>query len=320
MSSISQSQVCIKHLVISGGGPILIQFLSCIQRLEEKNFLDTKKIESIYATSAGAIMGTLICLRFDWETINDYIIQRPWHDVFPIKVQNIFDSYSKKGLYDIKVFEKCFKPLLDAKDLPIDIHLLDFYNYSKIEQHFFTFDLNTFQLEDISYKTHPHLPLITAIQMTCALPVLVTPVCIENKCYIDGGVVCNYPLKYCLDSKINVDEILGFKNQYDKVDVNMIDSSSNLLEFTMGFLFKIIRSLETDHLQPHIKYEINCKTQLLSIDFMNSALTSMETRKILFQSGFDCADEFLMNYHEKQDEEKQYEKEYQKSMDDIDDV
>jgi NTE family protein len=299
--------VCIKHLVISGGGPTLIQILSCIQHLEEKKFLDTKKIESIYATSAGAIMGTIICLHFDWETVNDYIIQRPWHDVFPVKVQNIFDSYTKKGVFDAKVFEKCFKPLLDAKDLPLDITLEDFYNYSKIELHFFTFDINMFQLEDISYKTHPKLSLLTAIQMTCALPVMVTPICIENKCYIDGGVVCNYPLKYCLDSKINVDEILGFKNQYDKGDENRIDSSSNLLEFTMGFLFKVIRSLGTDHLQPQIKYEINCKTELLSIEFMKSALTSIDTRKKLFESGIECADEFLNRHN------------INKSMDDIDD-
>lgn len=299
----------IKHLVISGGGPILIQLLACIQYLEEKKFIDTKKIESIYGTSAGAIMGTFICLRFDWQTLNDYIIQRPWQDVFPIKVQNIFDSYNKKGLYDIKVFEKCFKPLFDAKDLPLDITLTDFYNYSKIEQHFFTFDINTFQLEDISYKTHPYIPLLTAIQMTCALPVLVTPVCIENKCYIDGGVVCNYPLKYCLESKMNVDEILGFKNQYDKEQESYIDSSSNLLDFTMGFFFKIIRSLETDHLQPKIKYEINCKTKLLSIEIMNSALSSIETRKLLFQNGIQCAQDFLTQY------DIQYN---QKSIDDID--
>lgn len=302
---------CIKHLVISGGGPTLIQILSCIQHLEEKKFVDMKQIESIYATSAGAILGTFICLRFDWETINDYIIQRPWHDVFPIKVQNIFDSYTNKGLFNVKVFEKCFKPLLDAKDLPLDITLQDFYHYSKIEQHFFTFDINMFALEDISYKTHPDLPLLTAIQMTCALPVMVTPVCMNNKCYIDGGVVCNYPLKYCLDSKINVDEILGFKNEYTKIDENMIDSTSNLLEFTMGFVFKIIRSLETDHLQPHIKHEIHCKTELLSIDFMKSALTSIDTRKKLFQSGIECAQDFLILYNEPNIENE-------KTLDDID--
>ena len=79
----------------------------------------------------------------------------------------------------------------------------------------FSFEVNTFQIEDVSYLTHPDISLITAIQMSCALPVLMSPICVDGKCYIDGGVTCNYPLKKCIDSNKNIEEILGFKNQYD---------------------------------------------------------------------------------------------------------
>ena len=37
----------IKHLVLSGGGPIMIQLLGAIQHLESTNFIDLKNIESI---------------------------------------------------------------------------------------------------------------------------------------------------------------------------------------------------------------------------------------------------------------------------------
>ena len=176
----------IKHLVISGGGPIMVQVLGAIQHLEQNNFLNMKDIESIYGTSAGAIIGILICLNYDWETINDYIIKRPWHDVFSIKVQNIFDAYTKKGIFDIKTIEKCFKPLLDAKDISMDINLTDFYNLSRIELHLFSFEINEYKVQDISYLTHPNLSLMTAVQMTCGLPILVTPVCIDDKCFIES--------------------------------------------------------------------------------------------------------------------------------------
>ena len=122
----------IKHLVISGGGPTLVQALGAIQHVEQQKFIDLSNIETIYGTSAGAILGTLICLKFDWETINDYIIKRPWHEVFPINIQKIFDAYTKKGIFDVKTVEKIFKPLFSAKDLALDINLQDFYNYSKI--------------------------------------------------------------------------------------------------------------------------------------------------------------------------------------------
>ena len=86
----------IKHLVISGGGPIMVQYLSAIQELESKKYLNINDIETIYGTSAGAIIAILISLQFDWQTLNDYIIKRPWQDVFPIKVKNIFFIPNKR--------------------------------------------------------------------------------------------------------------------------------------------------------------------------------------------------------------------------------
>ena len=286
----------IKHLVISGGGPTLVQALGAIQHVEQQKFIDLSNIETIYGTSAGAILGTLICLKFDWETINDYIIKRPWHEVFPINVQKIFDAYTKKGIFDCKTVEKIFKPLFSAKDIPLDINLQDFYNYSKIEMHFFAFDINDFKIEDISYKTHPNITVITALQMTCSLPVLVAPVCIENKCYIDGGIVCNYPLNKCLEL-YNQDEILGIKNQYDKNDSNRVDSNSTMLDFLMSFVFKIIQNMDTGDKQTSIKNEIICKADFLSIDYLKTALYSMDVRKELFNSGTVFAKEFLSLNH-----------------------
>ena len=170
----------IKHLVLSGGGPIMIQLLGAIQHLEANKFIDLKNIESIYGTSAGAIIGVLICLKkYDWETINEYIIKRPWQDVFKIKVEKIFESYSKKGIFDLKTIEKCFKPLFDAKDIPMNITLEDFYKYSNIELHLFSFEVNEFKVDDISYLTHPKLSLLNCYSNDkCSLPILV------SSCYV----------------------------------------------------------------------------------------------------------------------------------------
>jgi predicted acylesterase/phospholipase RssA len=253
-----------------------------------------KNIESIYGTSAGAIVGILICLKYDWETINDYIIKRPWQDVFPIKVQNIFEAYTKKGIFDIKTIEKCFKPLLDAKDIPMDINLEDFYNLTKIELHLFSFEINEFKVHDISYLTHPTLSLMLAVQMTCALPVLVTPVCIDDKCYIDGGMSCNYPVNFCITSGKIPDEILGFKNKYsDKKD--NINLESTILDFLLSFLFKAVFSVNTDSSQPQIKNEVVCDVQYLTFDVLRNALSNAEVRRDLFKNGTETASNFLSN-------------------------
>lgn len=282
----------IKHLVISGGGPVLVHVLGAIQHLEENNYLDRKEIKSIYGTSAGAIVGVLLCLEFDWETIRDYIIKRPWQDVFPVKVQNIFDAYTKKGVFDIKTFEKCFRPLLDAKDINMDINLEDFYKLSNIELHLFAFEINQYKIHDVSYLTYPKLSLLSAIQMSCALPLLVTPVCIEDKCFIDGGFSCNYPLNYCIESGKLPDEILGFKNKYD-IQKTVINAESTILDFMTTFLFTTISRFNTENEQQEIKNEVICDARYLSIDVLRRAASSVDARRELFNSGIETATKFL---------------------------
>lgn len=284
----------IKHLVISGGGPIMIQILSAVQELERKEYLNIQNIESIYGTSAGAIIGVMLSLGFDWETLNDYIIKRPWQDVFPVKVQNILDAYTKKGIFDIKTVEKCFKPLFDAKDIPLNINMEEFYELTKKELHIFSFEVNEYKIVDISYKTYPKLNVLQAIQMTCALPVLVTPVCIDDKCFMDGGVGCNYPLSFCIDSGKESDEILGFKNKYSDERSN-INADSTLLDYILTFLFKAIFNVHNNYVQPIIKNEVIFDASYLTIDMLKSALSSIEVRKELFEKGRTAAINFLQD-------------------------
>jgi len=289
----------IKHLVLSGGGPTMVQTLGSIQYLEEQKFFNMNDIETIYGTSAGMLVAILLCLKFDWETINDYIIKRPWQDVFKIQIQSIFDSYTNRGVFDIKTIEKCLKPLFDAKDIEMNITLEDFHQYCNIELHFFTFEVNEFQLIDVSYLNYPKLLLTQAILMTCSIPVLLTPFINDGKCYIDGGIVCNYPLKYCVESGKNCDEILGFKNNYNTANKNIVDNDSTILDFILSIIFKTIYSLASKHSEPNIKYQVVCNTELLTFQFLRTSLTSLETRQDLLNNGIQTATDFLSTLESK---------------------
>lgn len=276
----------------------MFQIISAIQELERKEYLNMKNIESIYGTSAGAIVAVMISLKFDWETINDYIIKRPWQDVFPIKVQNILDTYTKKGIFDIKNIEKCFKPLFDTKDIPLNITMKDFFTLTNIDIHMYSFEINEYKVTDISHETFPDLPILTAIQMTCALPILVRPVFIDEKCFIDGGVGCNYPIYFCVNSgKIN-DEILGFKNNYGDENSSKIVENSTLLDYLLNFLFKsfdFIRDNNNINIQVTMKNEIIFDTTHMSFNELKNALTKIEVRRELFEKGKQTAYNFLEN-------------------------
>ena len=182
----------------------------------------------------------------------------------------------------------------------MDVNLEDFYKLSNIELHLFAFEINEYKIHDVSYLTHPKLSLLSAIQMSCALPLLVTPVCIEDKCYIDGGIMVNYPLNKCLHSE--KDEILGFKNKYENYnEANVIESTSTLLDFLLNFVFKLIYNLSTDEKQPTIKNEIVFDCKMMNITNLSEALNSMEHRKELWESGRETSKLFLEKRDAKDD-------------------
>ena len=77
----------IRHLVISGGS---VNGLLMYGALKHMNMQDPplwrhSDLTSIYATSVGTMIATMICLGFDWETLDTYIINRPWEDVFNVE-------------------------------------------------------------------------------------------------------------------------------------------------------------------------------------------------------------------------------------------
>jgi predicted acylesterase/phospholipase RssA len=50
--------------------------------LNYSQWKNLENIKSIYGTSMGAIIGTILVLNYDWETIDDYLIKRPWNNIY----------------------------------------------------------------------------------------------------------------------------------------------------------------------------------------------------------------------------------------------
>ena len=289
----------IKHLVISGGGPLGLRYLGALEKLEQEGFWKLHDIESIYATSIGSIIASFICLKYDWDTLNTYIIDRPWHEAFKVNVKQIFDSYYNKGLFDKKLAEIIFKPLLEAKDLSLNITLKEFYEYSKIDLHIFTFELHEFKTVEISHKLFPDLRLLQALTMSSSLPGIFIPTIIDNKCYIDGGVMCNYPLNYCLRDHENRDEILGIRSAYDKECDNFknvqVTSESSLLEYVMCITINSMNYIR-DSVQPdNIDNTVRCyiTDNPLTLDTIQEAIKNKELRREWIKKGKEDALELL---------------------------
>jgi predicted acylesterase/phospholipase RssA len=154
------------------------------------------------------------------------------------------------------------------------------------------FIISKYKIQNVSYKTYPDLSVLKAIQMSCALPVLISPVFIDDKCFMDGGIGCNYPLNFCIDSGKLPDEIIGFKNNYPEERSN-INNDSNLLDYILHFLFKSVFNVQNNYVQPSIKNEVICDANYLTLDTINNALSNIEIRRELFKKGKESATLFL---------------------------
>ena len=256
------SYLMIEHIVINGGGSNGLINYGALKYLNQQRFWEIENIKSIHGTSIGAIIGVLLSLKYDWETLDDYIIKRPWDKEFEIKLEQLILINENKALMNNNMLNIIFEKLLDAKELNININLKEFYDWNKIDIHFYCVELNNFEKVNINYETNPELKLIDAIKMTSAIPIFFPPMIINNKIYVDGGIMCNYPIKDCIEYCDNkIDTILAFKNY--SVEEKQIDLSetANFIEFISFFSKKVINFIQLKEDYPNIPFEVKCTIQ-----------------------------------------------------------
>jgi NTE family protein len=273
--------------------------------LEKSGFWNINDIKTIYATSAGAIVSLLLALKFDWESINDYIILRPWHEAFGVNISQIFEAYSKKGIFDNSVMKIFYKPFFETKDLSLDMTMLEFYEYSGIELHFFSLELNSFEIVDINYKTFPDIPVLQSVHMSCAIPMVISPVCFDGKCFVDGGILNNYPIKYCIENEKNMEEIFGIQNVYEKQENNIVNNESTMLDYVVHFISRLVNNASINsNYEANMPYELKYDAVLMSLDNMKEALYSSEVRKNLIDKGLKAGEAFLSTNKKQEHEEE----------------
>jgi len=285
------NQSKIKHLVISGGGQTGLTFYGILREANKNGLWDIDNIESIYATSIGSFIGVILCLKYDWDTLDNYFIRRPWDKVFKFDLYSIINAFEKKGIFDIKLFEEMFSPLFLGMDVSLSITMKEFYHLNNVDLHIYATELNSFELIDISHTTHPDWRVIDAVYASSTLPIVFSPFIHGEHCYIDGGVLLDYPIKKCLNSGAISDEILGIFKESPVDDSTMVNEKSNFFDYLIiifkNIMTKMLNLYNKEHETKNakIKHEIAVLDNVVSLDKMLSAASSSEERQRLIQFG-----------------------------------
>lgn len=292
----------IKHLIFSGGGPCGLILYSAAENLLNKKIWNLKDIKSIYATSAGGIVATLFALDFEGDIIYKYFLHRPWEKVFKLESYEIFNILNSKGFYGENILKEILKPILMAKNIDIEVTLEEFFKITNIDMHFISCNVNTEKIStiNISHSNFPSLKLITALNMTCALPPLIQPVFFEGGCYIDGGFVNNFPYLPCLeDQNCEEDEILGFKTTLglDKKMNNLVNNDSSIIDFFSTILLKLSREIDNLYDSKNPKYTVLCSSdEFNDINKWWESIASEKKRLELMHQGKINSEIFLEYY------------------------
>ena len=284
----------IKHLVFGGGGAGGYAIYGVIKHLAENNFWNIENIKSIYTTSIGGLIGIYTSLKYDWNIIDDYLIKRPWNKVINIKPIDIINMWHEKGMLNEDVIKLILKPLLEAKDLDENITLKEFYEFNNIDLHFYTTNLNEILPTkiDLSHKSHPDLKLYKAAAMSAAIPIIFSPIYHDDGCYIDGGLLNNFPLDDCINEYKNIDEILAIKISSNYIFDNI--SNKTLLPNYLHVLIEGMRKLiSTENCQQKIPNIIICKLEDNNFSNWMDALQECEKREKIIEIGENYAKEFL---------------------------
>lgn len=291
----------IRHIVISGGGPTGLLSYGAAKHLAQQGFWSHDTIETIYGTSIGSLIGAILCLKHEWSTLDDYIIKRPWEKVI-VESLELFEMFSCKGMAKLKLLDDIMKPLLESKDLTLGVTLREFYEHSRISLNIFTVDLNKFKKVQLSHATHPTLPLMDAIKMSSCMPMLFQPIIRDGCCYIDGGIMVNYPMRECLeDTQCQSDEVLGLRNNW-KNSNESIGEQSSLVDYLRFINLQLVRLVNSSPpiIAPGVN-EVICsvKPNITPAEWFN-ILSDATQRLAWIEDGITFGKAFLDNHNTKE--------------------
>jgi len=294
----------IKHLVIAGGAHAGFAYYGAFKSLIDNKFIVLSEIETIFSTSVGGMIATILLLNYDWETLDEYLINRPWHLILKTDLPTLVNGVNKGGVYDISIIKEIFTPLLLGKDLSPQITLEEFNKYTQKDLHFISTKFNDLEICDISHKTHPEWTLVEALYASSCLPVLFVPFeQTDDEIYIDGAIHANYPLPQCMNyvGEMESKEIFGIVCGFDEPVVKDTQKPKYLIGNTafrlFFFLFDLFLKLWSDKKKNDLKIgnhpgihqlEIYCK-----VEDAFSIIKLAEARKNMILEGVDTAKKFM---------------------------
>ena len=185
----------IDTICMSGGGIKGFSFVGALDYLNNIKYIDIKKISNWVGTSAGSILSLLLSIGYTPIEIGDFVIDFDFKKMdSDISVENVFLKF---GISNGERFEFILKSFLKNKLGIEDINFKNLHQVTKKNLVIIGTNFSKCSEEAFSWERTPTMSVITAVRISCSIPVFFTPVFYNGCYYVDGGVKNNFPINYC---------------------------------------------------------------------------------------------------------------------------
>jgi len=278
-------------LVLSGGSLRGIAHIGVLKALEEKNYL--KNIKKIVATSAGGLIAAMFVIGYSPSEQEEIFNTLDLKLLKNIKGKKLFDGF---GLDTGKKIIVTLEELIKEKNFDVNLTFEELFNHSKIELYLTTVCVNDRKLIYLSHLTHPKMPVIVGIRMSISIPVIFTPYLYENKLYVDGGMMNNFPVNFFKKEKKKIIGVLLNQERNNDETIN------SLPQFILSVIDCCFEGLSNLLMTGYEKQTINLV--ISPIGMYNTDL-DIECKKNLFQIGYvECMKFILKNEKNKNKNKK----------------
>ncbi len=184
------------NLVLSSASLHGAAFIGSLKYLYDMHALQS--INTFVGSSAGAIMCFMCVLGFSPEEMYDFCLEHVADkEITSIDFRSVLKVCNSYGLDEGKGVVAIFEAALKHKGFDLDITMLELAKRTGKNLVVCVTNVTKARAEYMSVDTAPEIPVVLALRMTCAIPLVFEPILYNNDLYLDGAVTDGFPYAIC---------------------------------------------------------------------------------------------------------------------------
>jgi NTE family protein len=310
------NQYPFKAFVFEGGGTTAFGHLGALEVFREKGALD--QIEYFIGSSSGSLVAASLACGASTSQIANILNETDFTKFLDNSFGIFRDSYRlitkygwNKGQYIEDWFGESLERIISEQGYtipnPSKITFKEAYELTDKYLVITTTNLTTGEILYMNHETTPDLEIKVAVRRSMSLPFIYLPDTTKEdglkQCYVDGGLINNYPIYYFDKYLSDPNQTVGFKlmtsSELSEITNPYVDAYNptypkHIGDFMMRFFIMIINQNFKIHI-PSKDWDRTVKIDTKDFSVVNFNMTD-EEKEFLVEQGKKGASDFFQKF------------------------